>query len=89
LREEHRQRILENRVLRRIFGPNRDWRRLHNAEIHDLNTLPNHIRLMNSRRTRLTGHVARRDVHTRFWWGNLREGDHLEDLSIDWRIILT
>jgi hypothetical protein len=56
--EEHRQRVYENRVLRRIFGPNRDWRRLHNAEIHDLNILPNDNRLMKSRRMRLTGHVA-------------------------------
>ena len=23
------------------------------------------------------------DVHTGFWWGNLREGDYLEDLSVD------
>jgi hypothetical protein len=30
----------------------------------------------------------RRDVHTEFWWGNLRERDHLEDLSIDERITL-
>jgi len=45
-------------VLRRISGPNGNWRRLHNAEIHDLNTLPNDIRLMKSRRMRLTGHVA-------------------------------
>jgi hypothetical protein len=45
-------------VLRRIFGHNRDRRRLHNAEIHDLNTLPNEIRLMKSIRMRLAGHVA-------------------------------
>jgi hypothetical protein len=41
LREEHRLRVFENRAFRRIFGPKRDdvtgeWRRLHNAEIHDL-----------------------------------------------------
>jgi hypothetical protein len=40
LREEHRLRVFENRVLRRIFGPKRDevtgvWRRLHNEELHD------------------------------------------------------
>ena len=45
-------------MLRRIFGPKKDWRRLHNAEIHDLNTLPNDILLMKSRRMRLTRHVA-------------------------------
>jgi hypothetical protein len=41
LREEHRLRVFENRVLRRIFGPKRDevkgeWRKLHNEELHDL-----------------------------------------------------
>jgi hypothetical protein len=28
------------------------------------------------------------EVHTGFWWGNLRERDHLEDLGVDGRIIL-
>jgi hypothetical protein len=41
LREEHGLRVLENRVLMRIFGPKRDevtedWRKLHNEELHDL-----------------------------------------------------
>jgi hypothetical protein len=41
LREEHRLRLFENRVLRRIFGPKRDeviieWRKLHNEELLDL-----------------------------------------------------
>ena len=41
LREEHRLRVFENRVLKRIFGPKRDgvtgeWRKLHNAELNDL-----------------------------------------------------
>jgi len=41
LREERRLRVLENRVLRRILGPNRDevtgkWRKLHNKELNDL-----------------------------------------------------
>jgi hypothetical protein len=41
LREEYRLRLLENRVLRRIFGPKREevmggWRRLHNEELHNL-----------------------------------------------------
>jgi hypothetical protein len=41
LRDGHRLRVFENRVLRRIFGPKRDevtgeWRRLHNEELNDL-----------------------------------------------------
>jgi hypothetical protein len=41
LRQEHRLRVFENRMLRRIFGPKRDgvmggWRKLHNEELHDL-----------------------------------------------------
>jgi hypothetical protein len=28
------------------------------------------------------------EVHTGFWWGDLREGDHLEDPVVDGRIIL-
>jgi len=43
LREEHRLRVYENRVLRRIVGPKRDevtgeWRKLHNEELNDLYT---------------------------------------------------
>ena len=40
---------------------------------------------------RLASHVALRgrgEVHTGFWWGNLRERGHLEDLGIDCRVIL-
>jgi len=40
---------------------------------------------------RWAGHVAHmgdREVHTGFWWGNLREGNHLKDKGIDGRIIL-
>ena len=36
LREESRLRVFENRILRRIFGPNGEWRRLHNEELHSL-----------------------------------------------------
>jgi hypothetical protein len=32
--------------------------------------------------------IGRVEVHTEFWWGNLREGDHLEDAGVDGRIIL-
>jgi hypothetical protein len=29
------------------------------------------------------------EVYAGFWWGNLRERDHLEDPGVDWRIILS
>jgi hypothetical protein len=61
---EHRLRVFENRVLRRIFGPKRDevtreWRKLHNEELHNLYSSPDIIRQVKSRRMRWAGHVAR------------------------------
>ena len=56
--------MFENRVLRRVFGPKRDkvtreWRKLHNEELMDLYSLPNIVRVVNSRRMSWAGHVAR------------------------------
>jgi hypothetical protein len=62
LREGHRLKALENRVLRRIFGPKREedgsWRKLHNDELHSLYSSLNIARVIKSRRIRWAGHVA-------------------------------
>jgi hypothetical protein len=63
VREEHRLRVFENRVLRRIFGPKRDgvmggWRKLYNKELHNLYSSPSIIIIIKSRRMRWAGHVA-------------------------------
>jgi hypothetical protein len=88
--------VFENRVLRKIIVPKKDevtgeWRRLHNEELYDLYSTPNIIRVMKSRLMRWADHVARigdQKVHTGFGLGNLSERDHLEDPSIDGRVIL-
>jgi len=77
-------RVIENMVLRRIFGPRRDevteeWRRLHNEELNDLYTSPNTVRVINSRRMKWAGHVAcmgeeRGCIGSE--WGNRSERDH-------------
>jgi hypothetical protein len=56
--------VVENRVVRRIFGPKRDevtgeWRKLHKEELHDLYSSPSIIRIIKSRRMRWAGHIAR------------------------------
>jgi hypothetical protein len=64
VREEHKLRVFENRVPRRIFGPKKDgvmgeWRKLHNEGLHNLYSSPSIIRITKSRRMKWVGHVAR------------------------------
>jgi hypothetical protein len=96
LKEEHRLRVFENWVLRRIFGSKRDevtgeWRKLRNEELDDLYCSHNIFRVIKSRRMRWARHAARmgarRGVY-RVLWGSLRESDHLGDPGLDERKIL-
>jgi hypothetical protein len=72
VREEHKLRVFENRVLR-IFGPKGDvvtggWRKLHNDELHNLYSSPSIIRIIKSRRMRWVGHVARIVEKRNVYW---------------------
>ena len=64
LREERKLRVLQNMVLRTIFGPRRDdvtgeWSRLHKEELNELYCSPNIVWVIKSRRMRWAGHVVR------------------------------
>jgi hypothetical protein len=64
LREKRRLRVLENRVLRNIFGLSRDevtgeLRKLHNKKLNYMSCSPNIVRVIKSRRIRWARHVAR------------------------------
>jgi hypothetical protein len=83
LKEEHRLRVFENRVLRRIFARKRDevmgeWIKLHNKELRDLYSSPSIIRIIKSRRMRWAGHVARMGRRGMLidWWETQTERDH-------------
>jgi hypothetical protein len=96
LREEHRLRVFENRVLRGAFGPKREedgsWRKVHNDELHSLYSSPNIVRMIKSRRLRWADvcHAWRRgDVFTGFWLGRPKVKDHWEDLGVGEKIKLS
>jgi hypothetical protein len=83
LREEHRLRVFESRMLMRIFGPKIDeltggWRKLHDEELHNLHSSPNIIRMIMSRRMRWAGHIARgrRGTHKGYWCESQKERNH-------------
>jgi hypothetical protein len=64
LREERKLRVFENRVLRRIFWPQKDevtgeWSELHNEELNDLYSSLNIVRVIKSRSMRWARHIAR------------------------------
>jgi hypothetical protein len=81
LREEHKLRVFENRVLWRIFAQKRDevtgeWRKLHNEELCDLYSSPGIIRIIKSRRMRWAGHVVQMwEKRNAYRWESQRERD--------------
>ena len=63
LREQHRLRIFENRVLKKIVGLKREdvtgeWKKLYNEELHELQSSPNNIWVSKYRRMKWAGHVS-------------------------------
>jgi hypothetical protein len=93
LGEEHGLGDFEIRVLRRIFGPEREedgsWRKLHNYELHSLYSSPNIVRVIKSRRMRWAGHVARMgEGFSGFWLGGPKVRGHWEDLGVGGRVTL-
>ena len=63
-----------------------DWRKLRNEELHDLCCSQNIIYVIKSRNCDGLDiwHVwGRSEVNAAFWWGNVKERDHLEDVRVD------
>jgi hypothetical protein len=92
--EEHRLRVFENRVLRRIFGVKKDevtgqWRKLHSVKFHNLYLSQDIIRQIKSRRMRWAGHVASMGEGRNVYWvlvGKPEGKYHLEDQGINGRV---
>ena len=91
LKECCRLRVFKNRILRRKFGSNKDengeWKRLHNEELlYSLYRSPDIVRVIKSRRLRLTSHVTRMEEGSsafKFLTGNLQERDLWGGLGVD------
>jgi hypothetical protein len=83
LKEEHGSRMFENRVLRRIFGPERglvagDWRKVHSEELHNLDFLPDTSRIIKSSRMSraCSMHENNQKLIQNFGERNLKEKHH-------------
>jgi hypothetical protein len=85
LREKHRLRELQNRVMRKTFRPKRkevigDWRKLYKEKLHDLNSSANNTMVIKTRRLSWVGYVTnmgRTDMQTGFG-GDLNQRNHLK-----------
>jgi hypothetical protein len=81
--------VLENRVLRRIYGSNRGevtggLRKLHNEELRDLFSVPSILRIITQRIMRWARHVEGEGC----WWEGKKARDHQEDLGVGGRLRL-
>jgi hypothetical protein len=85
--KEHRQKMFEKRMLRRIFGPKREkvtsgWRKIHYGELHNLYFSAYFITVIRSRRMRWAGHTRQTgNAHTVVV--RLKRRDYLEGLGVD------
>jgi hypothetical protein len=75
--EEHKLRVYENSVLRRMFEPRRNevtggWRKLHNAELRDLYSSLSIIRIIKSMRMSWAG-LGGKELG--YWWESQRKRD--------------
>jgi hypothetical protein len=75
--EEHRLRVFQNRVLRKLFGPKRDevtggWRKLQNEELHNFSASPSIIIMIKLRRMgrACSTNECRRGMHIAYWRGS-------------------
>jgi nitrogenase subunit NifH len=93
IKEEHSLRKLKNVLLNEICETKKkevttDWRQLLNEKLHDFYPSSNIIRVMKSRRMRLTEYVTsmreKRGVKTGLW-GNWKESEYFKGLDVDWR----
>jgi len=95
LMEHQRLRVLQNRVMRKIFGPTTeevtgDWKKLYKEKLRDLNCSANNTTVIKTRRLSWVGYVANmgsRDMQTGFG-GDLQQRNHLKGLDRERGIIL-